>query len=517
MIDTLLAGAPDWALTHAAIMVVVIPMIASAIATVTFSGRLSWTIAFVAVLGALACSLIVLGQVREGDVPFVSYAIGGWVPPLGIQYLIDGLNAPILVLVSATALVCLLFAPFSVTAEIEKDKRSLFYATFLVAVAGLLGVAATGDAFNIFVFLEISSLSTYVLVAAGARRDRRALTAAFHYLILGTIGATFFVIGVGFLYMATGTLNLLDMARLFADDPDLSAATTVRAGYAFIVIGLGLKVALYPLHTWLPDAYARAPSLVSTFIAATSTKVALYALIRFQFAVFEPTQSFQALSLAWLIGPLAAAGLVIAAVQAVMQGNARRVLAYSSVSQVGYMLLGVALATYAGVAAGVLHLMTHALMKAALFMALGLVAARMDARRVTDLAGMARLMPVTAACFTIGGLSLIGVPLTAGFVSKFALFQAAAAAGAWWAVAAIAVGSLLAFVYVGRLLEVIYMREPTAECRAALSGKSTPILALSVLVFVAAANVGLGVDARFIESLAQGAASAVGLSPGGAS
>ncbi len=502
MMDAILHAAPAWALEHAAALIVVAPLLAAGIAAFANSARFAWGLMLAAVLVSTYSALILLAQAL--DVGVVSYALGGWAPPVGIEYRVDMLNAPILLLVCVIGLACAVFASASATREVAKSKRSLFYCAFLLCFAGLLGVAITGDAFNLFVFLEVSSLSTYVLVAVGAQRDRRALSAAFNYLILGTIGATFFVIGVGFLYMATGSLNMVDMAGILASGED---TTVVRAGFAFILVGLGLKAALFPLHSWLPGAYAYAPSMISTFLAATATKVALYALIRFLFMVFDTNQAFQGMTLTYMIAPLAAVGMLAGSLQGVLQSDAKRVLAYSSVAQVGYILLGVSLATAAGISAGFLHLLNHALMKGALFMALGVLAMRMPMRRIGDLAGLASVMPVTAAAFAVGGLSLIGVPLTAGFVSKIALLVAVADAQWWWAIAVIAISSVLAFVYVGRMLEAIYLRAPSEALREACAGKSPPWIAIVPLVILAAANVWFGIDARPLEFLSDHAAS----------
>src|SRR5690606_37231624 len=177
---------------------------------------------------------------------------------------------------------------------IPAERQPLFYTAFLLCIAGLLGVTITGDAFNVFVFFEISALSTYALVASGAWRNKRALTAAYNYLIMGTVGATFFVIGIGMLYMVTGTLNMADLAVRIAAHGDSS---TLRMGFVFILIGVGLKLAMFPLHLWLPNAYGFAPSAVTAFIAATATKVAVYVMLRFMFTVFGFDYGFQAATL----------------------------------------------------------------------------------------------------------------------------------------------------------------------------------------------------------------------------
>jgi multicomponent Na+:H+ antiporter subunit D len=268
---------------HAPALLVAVPLILSTIAAAIPSGRAAWGLAVISAAVAFLCAIELFFATRA-DGAIVSYAMGGWEPPFGIEFRIDGLNAAILLLLSSTGLLALLFALPSVADEIDARKQSLFYAAFLLAFSGLSGVAITGDAFNLFVFLEISSIGTYAIIAMGWKNDRRALTASFNYLVMGTIGATFFVIGIGFLYMATGTLNMADMAQSIAALP---GDRVVEVGFAFILVGIGLKAALFPLHLWLPNAYAFAPNFVTTFLAATATKVAFYVIIRFSFDVFS--------------------------------------------------------------------------------------------------------------------------------------------------------------------------------------------------------------------------------------
>jgi len=493
-----IALAPGWAIEHGAALVIAVPLMMAAIAAVTPSGRGAWIIALVTTGFCALLSGLLLAQTWTMGV--LSYPLGGWLPPLGIEYRIDRLNGAILLLVSVMGFLCTLYAPASVSAEIPVQKRALFFSAFLVCFAGLMGVAITGDAFNLFVFLEISSLSTYVLVAMGYSRDRRALTAAYNYLILGTIGATFYVIGVGFLYMATGTLNFADMAERLAPLADSSA---VRAGFAFIVIGLGLKLAMFPIHTWLPNAYAFAPSFITAFLASTATKVAYYALARFLYSVFDQTFSFQGVSLVLLLAPLAIAGMIVASFQAVFQSDVRRLFALSSVAQVGYMLLGLAFGTAAGLAAGFLHLFNHAMMKGTLFMALGAVSMRIGATRVRQFRGLGYVMPFTMAAMAIGGISLIGVPGTAGFISKWFLLNAALDRGWWWAVAAISVSSILAFIYVGRILEAAYLHSPPEHDGRPLGRHPAPLSMLIPLWILALSNLWFGLGgASFTTTLA---------------
>ena len=438
---------------HLPLLQILVPFFTAPLIVLIGSRRLAWPLAMAAAGLSLVISWIMLMRVLDGGV--ISYQLGGWAPPMGIEYRVDAANAFVLFLVSAIAAVVMPFARTSVADEIPAKHHALFYSCLLLCLSGLLGVTVTGDAFNVFVFLEISSLSTYALVAQGAGRDKRALTAAYDYLVMGTIGATFFVIGIGFLYMATGTLNMADLADRIAAQ---GTNRTIEAGFAFILVGVGLKLAFYPLHLWLPNAYTYAPSAVSAFLAATSTKVAVYVLLRFVVSVFRPGFEFEVLTLVYVVLPFAVVAMFAASFVAVFQSDFKRMLAYSSIAQIGYMLLGITLLTDTGVTAAIVHLFNHAITKAALFMGVGAYVLRVHGSFYNDIAGLGRKMPWTSAAVVIGGLSLIGVPGTAGFVSKWVLVQAALEKG-WWPVAILIVASsLLAVVYVWRVIETLYLR-----------------------------------------------------------
>lgn len=502
MIEFVLSLAPDWALRHAAPLLVATPLICAPVLVFSPNGRIGWAVSIAATTASFLFAVILLAQVNASPGGLVSYAMGGWAPPIGIEFRIDALNAMVLFLVGAIGVLASVFSWPTVAAEVREEKRALFYSAYLVCFTGLAGVAITGDAFNLFVFLEISSISTYVLVALGASRDRRALPAAFNYLIMGTIGATFFVIGVGFLYAATGTLNMADIASRL---PELQSSRTVQAAFAFIVVGLGVKAAMWPLHQWLPNAYAYSPSFVVVFLSATATKVALYALIRFLFTVFSPEFAFEGVSFELLLLPLGLIAMMACSFQAVFQTDVRRTLAYSSVAQVGYMILGVALGTAAGLSAGMLHLLNHALIKGALFMAVAGVVLNYQGTRIDDFAGLGRTAPWTMTAFAIAALSLIGVPLTAGFQSKFALLSAAQAQGYWWASLLIVFSSVLAVIYMGRILEAVFFRPPANPRK---QRKEAPVVLLAPLWAMALANLYYGIEASFPISLADAAAAA---------
>lgn len=462
-------------------LLVVVPLLAAPLIVVLRGAFVAWLVSLLASLATLVISAVLLAQTIDSGT--ISYAMGTWPPPWGIEYRIDAANALVAFLVSLVAAVVLPYCRHSALFEVGPERQYLFYALLMMCLCGLLGMAATGDAFNLFVFLEISSLSSYVLIALG--RDRRALTASIQYLLLGTVGATFYVIGVGLLYLLTGTLNFADMAPRLAGLQDTRA---VHAALAFITVGFGLKLALFPLHAWLPNAYTYAPSPVSAFLAATATKVSIYALMRIYFSVLGERFVFADLPVGEMLIALSVAALFIASATAIMQRDLKRLLAYSSVGQIGYITLGLGLATESGLTASLAHLFNHGITKGAAFLLAGAMVMRLGGTRFDDLAGAARTMPVATFAFVVAGLSLIGIPGTAGFASKWALVSAAIEAGRPWIAAAILLSSLLAVAYVWRFVECAYFREPPAAAPAGAqvpAGMMAPALALTVLVVAA--------------------------------
>jgi multicomponent Na+:H+ antiporter subunit D len=481
---------------HLPALQVVVPLFAAPLCLLAGRAGLAWLIVFVASCLATATAAGLAYQTFQHGT--LSYPLGGWAAPWGIEYVVDTANAFILLLVSAISTVVLMYAPASVDREIRQGRRHLFYCMFALCLTGLLGIAITGDAFNVFVFLEISSLSSYALIALGGHR--KALTASFQYLVMGTIGATFFLIGVGLLYMMTGTLNMADLqARI----PAIQDSRPVLAAFAFITVGLALKAALFPLHLWLPNAYAYAPNVVSAFIAATATKVSLYVLLRFTFTIFGAKFAFLDLPLHWVLLVPAVIAMFAGSFSAIFQRDVKRMLAYSSVAQIGYIVLGIALSSAAGVAAALIHIFNHGLMKAALFCALGCIFHRIGSVRLEAMAGLGREMPWTMAALVAGGFSLLGVPLTAGFISKWYLIEAAFEAGLWWLVVLVVLSSMLAVVYVWRLLEALYFK-PVPEGRAAVA--EAPLSMLLPTLLLAAANIYFGLDTRLPVEMAQSAA-----------
>ncbi len=469
---------------HLPALQVVIPLISASLAVLVRRSDAAFVVVTAASWAAFA-SAIALCQ-GALDAGAISYAIGSWPPPWGIEYRVDRLSSFVLVIVSGMAAITLPYCRASIEREIPRDQHYLFYAMFALCLTGLLGMTITGDSFNVFVFMEISSLSSYVLIGLG--RDRRALVAAYQYLIMGTIGATFIVIGVGLLYLMTGTLNLADMAARL---DGVRETRPVLAALAFLTVGISLKLALFPLHQWLPNAYTYAPSAVSAFLAATATKVAIYLLIRFYYSVFGETLVFDTLPLAPTLMMLSLAAMFAASAVAIFQRDLKRLLAYSSIAQIGYITLGLSLDSTTGLTASIVHLFNHAVTKGALFLLVGGAVAVVGGATLSRLAGLGRVMPLTSFGIVLGGLSLIGVPGTAGFISKWYLILAALENGQWWLALAIVASSLLALAYVGRFVEVAYFRTPRADVAAKCEAPAALLVPALLLV---GATVYFGLD-----------------------
>ena len=481
---------------HLSILLILVPLLTAPLCVLIRRRGPVLACALAATWSTFGMAVALLLQVLEEGV--VSYELGGWSQPWGIEYRVDPLSAFVLLFVSGLGAIVLTYSPKSVAHEIPESRQHLFYTAYLLSMTGLLGIVITGDLFNLFVFLEISALSSYALISLGAKRQ--ALNAAFQYLVMGTIGATFILIGVGLMYMMTGTLNMADMVERISAE---STLRTVLVAFGFLTVGISIKMALFPLHGWLPNAYTYAPSVVTAFLAATATKVSVYILLRFVFTIYGAQFAFDTVTMHRVLIPLALAGIFIASTVAIFQTDVKRLLAYSSVAQIGYMVLGISFASVAGLTAGIVHMFNHALMKGGLFMAMGCIALRLGSVELEDLRGVGRTMPITMMAWVLGGLGLIGVPLTAGFVSKWYLISSALERG-WWPIAAmVLLSSLLAVVYVWRVVEVAYFGEvPEGPVRR----REAPLSMLIPTCVLIAASLFFGLYTTFSAGVAQRAA-----------
>jgi multicomponent Na+:H+ antiporter subunit D len=338
----------------------------------------------------------------------------------------------------------------------------------------------TGDIFNMYVFIEITALSSYALIAS---RGGIALKASFVYLVMGAIGACFFLLGIGFLYSVTGTLNMHDLALLL---PPLYGNKVVQAAFILFFVGLSIKMALFPLHTWLPNAHAFAPSEISALLSGIIIKVCTYAFIRVAFSVFTLKFITMYLPITAIISWIAAIAMLYGSILAMAQINLKRMLAYSSVSHMGYIMLGVGLstATTLGLTPALMHILNHALMKACMFLAAGAFIYKFNLWNITDFRGLGRKMPYTSMAFLLAVLSMIGVPPSVGFVTKFYLIIAAIEARQFIFVAAIALNTLLIVFYFWRVIEYMYMRVGDDEGKEMKIQEIPRSMLIPVLVFI---------------------------------
>jgi len=483
---------------HLPALQVIVPMLSAPLVMLLKPRGLARAAATATSLFAFAIAIAMTTGVLDGNT--YTYRMGSWPAPYGIELGVDRFSALLLLIVTGASSFALLAGRRSVDADIDESRQPLFYAAWLLALAGLSGIPVAADAFNIFVFMEISSLASYVIIAGGS--DRRALPAVFKYLIMGTIGATFYLIGIGLIYLMTGTLNLADMELRIHEVAD-QAPILVAAG--FITVGLALKAALFPLHVWLPNSYTYAPNTVTVFLAACSTKVSLYLLLRFDFFVFQGNLAGHDIQFAYFLMPLAVLAILVASGVALFEQNVKRLLAYSSIAQVGYILLGASFVTVAGLTASTVHLFNHALAKGALFLAVSCLATQCVGLRLAGLGGLARQMPWTSAALVVAGFSLIGIPGTAGFISKWYLITAALEQGSLGIalVVVLVISSLMAVAYIWRIIEALYFAAPGGDVSAVREAPMTMLIVTWVAVL---ANLYFGLAPELPVTLASSAA-----------
>ncbi|MCB2228165.1 MAG: hypothetical protein KQH53_15905 [Desulfarculaceae bacterium] len=437
-------------------------------------------------VATLAATGLLARVLLEGP---IGYRLGGWDPPWGIYYYLDTLNAVVAAAVAWVALVNLAAAHRAIQADYA-DKQGPFYTLYVLAVTGLLGMVATGDAFNLYVLLEISSLTGYALIGLG---PGRAPLSSLNYLFLGTIGASFYLLGVGYLYIVTGSLNMGDLAHLLKP---LYGSLAVTTAFSLIVVGLWVKMAFFPVHAWLPNAYSQAPGPAASLLAPLMTKVMVYVMIRMMLSVFTVDFVGTQLLLQHAVVWLAVIAIVAGALFALAQRDLKRMLAYIVVSEVGYMVGGAWLGNRIGMTGAVLHLINDVVMTFCVFLAAGCIFHKIRGTAFEDLQGLFKKMPWTMAALAAGALAIIGVPPTCGFFSKWYLIRGALEAGHWGFVCALLFSSLVAVVLFFRLFEIALF-EPLAEGHGhGEHGSHAPAVAvaeapLSMLLPLMAAALGL--------------------------
>ena len=400
--------------------------------------------------------------------------LGGWAPPIGIYFLVDHLNAFVATVVGVVGLVVVVGSGAAVERQLAR-RRVFFHALAMLNIAGLMGMTVTHDLFNMYVFVEVVSLSAYALTASGGRGAPRA---ALRYLLIGSLGASLYLIGVGFLLAETGSLNMTDVAaRLGEADP----RTLVVSG-VLIVVGFAVKMGLFPLHAWMPDAYSRASAAGASLMAPLVTKVSAYAMIRVLFWVYGAALLREEALVLDLIAWAGAVAVVVGGVMALMQADLFRLLAYSSISQMGIVALGIGLANDASLTGGIMHIANDALMKGALFLAASAIFLRYNIRRVDQLRELRGRAPWLSATIVLSGLSLVGLPPMCGFFGKWYVLKGALEADRWVLAGMVVLGSLASAGYVARLIEALFFAQIPDERQPAASGPRVRLTVAAALL-----------------------------------
>ncbi|MFH1354711.1 MAG: proton-conducting transporter membrane subunit [Candidatus Omnitrophota bacterium] len=376
---------------------------------------------------ALSINSIFLINVHKALV----YKVGGWIAPMGISMVLDGLSSFMLVTVN---LVSFLVAIFSINYMQRYTDKWKFYTLFMLMLAGMNGIIITGDLFNLFVFLEIASIASYALVAFGTEAEE--LEASFKYAVMGSIASSFILLAIAFLYSYTSTLNLADMSLVISQK---GSGLLIKFVTVLLLMGFGLKAALIPFHAWLPDAHPSAPAPISAMLSGVLIKVlGVYALIRLFFNVTGIGSNL--LAILMLMGAIS---IIVGVFLAIGQWDLKRLLAYHSISQIGYVILGIGLGTPLGILGGLFHLFNHSIFKSLLFLNSGAIEYALGTRDLQKMGGLKKEMPVTAATSLVASMSIAGVPPFNGFWSKLVIVLACIEANRLgYAVVAI-IGSIL--------------------------------------------------------------------------
>jgi len=439
-------------------LIIVTPLILSLVVSVAglWERRLCFPLVVGALTACLVCAIGILAVVMRRGEP-IHYFFGGWHPPWGIEYTIDYLNALVLVGVAVISLLVTIYAKRAIEREIPDTKHPQFYTLLLLHITGLFGITATGDMFNLYVLLEVASFSAYAIIALG---EQGAAFAAFRYVIFGTIGACAYLLGTGYFYILTGSLNMADLTHLL---PHSFYSKALLVGFAFFIVGIGIKMGIFPLHIWLPDAYTFAPSAVSALLAPLFTKVGAYVIIRIMFTVFDPSFAIGLYPVTDVLGWIAAIGILFACMMALAQSDFKRMLCYVLVAEMGYVIIGIASANRFGLTGAILHIINDMFMMACLFTVSGAIFYQTGTRNIYHFRSLHRTMPIIFALFIVGALSVVGIPPLCGFFSKWYLILGAIQAKQWGLVVVMLLSSLLMAILFFRVIEIAYFAPPTDQ------------------------------------------------------
>ncbi|MGA0241903.1 MAG: complex I subunit 5 family protein [Candidatus Marinamargulisbacteria bacterium] len=471
-------------------LVVGIPLFTALIMGVSsiISPRLTRWMGGVGVFLGMVAAIQLFQQVKTHGV--VSYFFGGWPAPMGIAYQVDHLNALMILMIYVVACLAFVYSLKSVTIEIPESKQSYYYTLYFLLITGLIGITITGDAFNLYVLFEICALSGYALLGMGGKR---AYLATFYYILIGSIGACFYLIGVAYLFIKTGTLN---MAHLFDIMPSVYFTKSILIAFIFINLGLFIKMALFPVHGWMPNVYSKAPVSTTCLMAPLGTKLSIYILMRFFFHVFSPEYVYQVLAIQPIMVWLATVAIIAGSLYAVFHTSYRKIIAFIVVAEVGYIVGGLWVGHPDAIVGAIYHIVADALMTLALFMIAGLILFLVKSDRVSDFRQVFGRLPWTTLGLIVVFASIVGIPPTSGFFSKWYLIKGAFQMHYYQFIVALLVSSLTSLVLFFRFFEA-YFYVPKSDENASLAVVKEPWLLTLPLVITSGLIILLGVTFQY--------------------
>jgi len=458
---------------------VAIPLVTAFLLPI-FGKKLKAVATVLANLAVLSLLVLAIASIGQSDV----YEMGKWSIPLGINLVLDGLSSLLLLTISVVSTAAMVF---SIRYMEQYTAKAKYLSLFMLMVAGMNGVVLSGDIFNVFVFLEIASIASYALVGFGCEHEE--LEASFKYMVMGSIGSLFVLFGVALVYGNTGSLNMAYISKAIQSS-GLNPGLTFALG--LFVAGFGLKAALVPFHAWLPDAHPSAPAPISAMLSGALIKaLGVYALCRVVFNVFGIT-----IPMGWILIVLGLLSMVAGAFLAIGQWDIKRLMAYSSISQLGYVILGVGLGgliiaregnlAWASLAilGGLFHLLNHAVYKSLLFLTSGSIQMATGTRQLKQMGGLAEKMPVTRATCIVASASIAGIPPFSGFWSKLVLVIAAVQAHFYWVAALIVFVSLCTLIMYLKVQRYAFLGETPESLNRVKDAKGSMVVAMMFLALL---------------------------------
>ncbi len=378
--------------------------------------------------------------------------IAGWVPPIGINLVFSPFSGFLVVLMEFLGLLVWAYS-YRFKRNVDYEPALKYFLMLMMLITGSVGIVLTGDIFNMFVFIEITSISAYGLTAF--YKGRNSAEASFKYVMMGSVASTFLLLAIMIIYSQLGTLNMADIAnRIHTMNP-----TYKMVSYIFFVTALGIEAEIFPLNGWAPDAYAEAPGPVGAAFAGIVVKAAVYAIIRYTYTIFDLSGTFNFLIIIGMIT------LIVAETAAIRQEKLKRMLAYSSIGQMGLVLVAFGFGTKEGVFAALFLMLNHAIIKSLLFFSGSYLVYNSTEKNIVEVNGMAKFLPITSLLFALGAFAIVGLPPFAGFWSKLAVMTAAADSNMILIMALVLIVSVVELVYYLRVVNRVYFFKKEADIK----------------------------------------------------